>query len=96
MKKFFLPVLLVGMHSFAQTDTTYLYFDAFGIETNKGAAVYHSKIYRSEGLWKKMDYRVNTDSLYKMTFLDEERKKRRLTSDWLFCCPANSKFGNRK
>jgi hypothetical protein len=77
MKKFFLPVLLVSMHVFAQTDTTYLYLDAFGLETNKEAAIYQSKVYKSDGLWKKRDYRVNTDSLYKeMSFLDEERKKR--------------------
>jgi antitoxin component YwqK of YwqJK toxin-antitoxin module len=77
MKNFFLPVLLVSLHTFAQTDTSYIYLDRFGIETNKETAVYLSKIYKSEELWKKNDYWVNTDSLYKETsFLDKERKKR--------------------
>jgi len=54
-----------------------MFLDRTGSETSKENAVYRSKIYKSDGLWKKRDYWNNTDILYKeASFLDEERKKR--------------------
>lgn len=77
MKKFFLPVLLLSLQAIAQSDTSYMYLNRAGLETSKDSAVYQAKIYRSEGLWKQMDYWINTDSLYREAFyLDNGRKKR--------------------
>jgi len=77
MKKLFLPLLLVGIQTYAQDDTSYMYFDKFGMEISKDKADSYSKIYRSEVLWKKQDYGIKTDSLYrKTTFLDKGLKIR--------------------
>jgi len=77
MKKLFLPLLLVGIQTYAQDDTSYMYFDKFGMEISKDKADSYSKIYRSEVLWKKQDYGIKTDSLYReTTFLDKGLKIR--------------------
>jgi antitoxin component YwqK of YwqJK toxin-antitoxin module len=77
MKNLFLPLLLICVQSFAQDDTSYMYFDKYGQEANKKNADYYSKVYRRDGLWKKQDYWIKTDSLYReASYLDKELKKK--------------------
>jgi hypothetical protein len=78
MKILFLPVLhILCLQLFAQKDTTVAYFNRAGMETDKATAAYYSKIYRSEGLWKRKNYWINTDSLFsKLNFMDDELEKK--------------------
>jgi antitoxin component YwqK of YwqJK toxin-antitoxin module len=78
MKKLLLPTLVImTLNAGAQVDTSYLYFDQKWSESTKENAYYYSKIYNNGRHWKKVDYWINTNKIYREgSYSDKDLRKR--------------------